>query len=98
MTRKSILATLGIVGACGVCCAALLVPVILGTGGAEQIGGGWALGVSLDFILCVILPALLLLGGGWWYWRRRSRSAAARGCDCADKCDPAGCGAAPSGP
>lgn len=88
---KKALAVLGLVGACAVCCAPLLAPVLAGAGlaGAGGIGAGLLAGVSMDAIVCGVLPLMAL--GAYSAWAYRRRKAAQASCHCETACQPASC-------
>ena len=79
--KKSV-ATLGVVAACAVCCAPLLLPLLAGAGlvGAGAAGGGLLLGLPPDLVICggialaaglqVAIGALAVLRG----WGRGSEN------------------------
>lgn len=85
---KRRLAALGLVGACAVCCAPLLLPLLAGAGlaGAGAAGGGLLAELPVDVIVCgavaLMVPAALAV---WAYQRRRAARAA---CDCEAACPP----------
>jgi len=85
-------AALGLVGACAVCCAPLLLPVFAAAGltGAGALGGGLLAGVSLDAIICGAIPLVALAGFAVWTYRRRR--AAQSTCDCQAACSTTSCG------
>ena len=85
------LAALGLVGACAVCCAPLLLPMLaaVGLAGAGAAGGGLLAGLPLDAIVCGVLPLMGL--GGYAVWAYRRRKAAQASCDCQAACSTAAC-------
>ena len=85
---KKKLAALGLVGACAVCCAPLLLPALAGAGlvGAGTAGGGLLAGIPVDAIACVALPVMAAAGLAVWSYRRRASAAAS--CDCETRCSP----------
>ena len=84
-------AALGLVGACAVCCASLLLPVLAGAGlaGVGAAGGGLLAGLPVDAIVCGVLPLLGL--GGYAVWAYRRRQAAQASCGCEAVCGTASC-------
>lgn len=88
---KKRLVALGLVGACAVCCAPLLLPVLAGAGlaGAGAAGGVLLAGIPVDAILCGVLPVLAL--GGFAVWSYRRRKAAQAACDCEASCSTTSC-------
>ena len=88
---KKRLAVLGVVGACAVCCAPLLLPVLAGAGlaGAGAAGAGLLAGLPVDAIVCGVLPVMAL--GGYAVWARRRRKAAQAACTCEAACSTTSC-------
>jgi hypothetical protein len=88
---KKRLAALGLVGACAVCCAPLLLPMLAGAGlvGAGAAGGGLLAGIPVDAIVCGALPLMAL--GGFAVWAYRRRKAAQAACDCEAACSTTSC-------
>lgn len=84
-------AALGLVGACAVCCAPLILPLLAGAGlvGASAVGGGLLAGMPLEAILCAALP--LMAVGGLAVWAYRRRQAARAACDCPSACSTSAC-------
>ena len=91
------LAALGLVGACAVCCAPVLLPMLAGAGlaGAGAAGGGLLAGLSVDAIVCAVLPLMGLGGYAVWAYRRREPAQAA--CECESACSTAACNPGTSG-
>jgi hypothetical protein len=92
--KKSLTAA-GLVAACAVCCAPLILPVLASAGlvGAGATGAGWMAGVSLDTPLCGGIAAVLATGVLVWMWRRK-KAASARG-ECPPACNTQTCGPSP---
>ncbi|MBI5258800.1 MAG: hypothetical protein HY855_20005 [Burkholderiales bacterium] len=82
---KKVLAAVGLVGACAVCCAPLLVPALAGTGliGAGALGAGLLAGVPLEAIACAALPVLAVAAYAAWVYRRQKATPAPCACDTA---------------
>lgn len=93
---KKTWAAAGLVGACALCCAPLLWPVLAGAGlaGFGTLGGAWLGGLSLELIACVALPVLGLAGLAAWAYRQRQLAARPR-CGCASACDRSACAPLP---
>jgi hypothetical protein len=94
---KKRLAALGLVGACAVCCAPLLLPMLAGAGlaGAGAAGGGLLAGLPVDAIVCWALPLMAL--GGYAVWAYRRRKAAQAACNCEASCSTTSCPPGPVG-
>lgn len=91
---KKALAVLGLAGACAICCAPLLVPVLAGAGlaGAGSVGAGLMAGVSVDAIICGALPLMGLAGyAAYAISAYRRRKAAEAACNCQSVCSTASC-------
>lgn len=86
---KRTLTVAGLVAACAVCCAPLIVPILASAGlvGAGAAGAGFLAGVSLDTIVCGGIAAALATGGLVWAWRKKR--AAPASCDCKTACNTA---------
>ena len=88
MKNRWIAGLLGV--ACLGCCAPLILPLL--AGGTLAAGAGVGLGVSLDQLICIGLPALGVLGlGAWWILKRRPKPS----CACETACQVASCAPAP---
>ena len=83
---------LGLGAACLACCAPLILPLLASAGliGATAGGAGLILGLTLDQIVCVVLPAAALGGLAFLWLRRRARAKAS--CACETTCTPESCG------
>ena len=89
---KKRFAALGLVGACAMCCAPLLLLVFAAAGltGAGALGGGLLADVPLEAIICGAIPLAALAGFTVWTYRRRR--AAQSTCDCQGACSTTSCG------
>jgi uncharacterized membrane protein YedE/YeeE len=85
-------AAAGLVGACAVCCAPLIAPLLagVGLGGLAATGAGLLAGLPVDAIVCGALPLMAL--GGYAVWSRRRRKAAQAACACENACSTTACG------
>lgn len=86
---------LGLVAACGVCCAPLIMPFLVGAGlvGIGS-GAGLVFGLTWEQALCIGLPlAGIALVVALWFRREAKRQAS---CRCETKCTPETC-ATPKG-
>lgn len=90
-------ATVGLVGACAVCCAPLWVSAVAGTGltAAGTAMGTLLSGAPADTIFCVALILGALVGFAVWTYRRRG-ARVLEACDCEVACRATGCAATPN--
>lgn len=87
--KKSILTLLGIGTACLACCLPLFAPV-MATLGVSSVLALRVAGVTLDYILCLLLPLVAFAGlGVTLLLLARTRAKAA--CSCKSACQPDTC-------
>jgi hypothetical protein len=92
MEMKKGLATAGIVAACAVCCAPLLLPVLSGVGMAAvgTAGAGALFGLPADVVICGGIAAAALVAVAAWGRQHRRKDADPKACACESGCKPAG--------
>lgn len=92
MEMKKGLATAGIVAACAVCCAPLLLPVLSGIGLAAvgTAGAGALFGLPVDVVICGGIAAAALVAVAAWGRQHRRKAAAEKACACESGCGTAG--------
>jgi hypothetical protein len=90
--KKSLIAA-GLVAACAVCCAPLVLPILASASvvGAGAAGAGFVAGVSMDTIVCGGIAAAVATGVLAWAWRRRQVAAAQVRCNCEAACNTETC-------
>jgi hypothetical protein len=92
MEMKKGLATAGIVAACAVCCAPLLLPVLSGMGlaAAGTAGAGALFGLPADVVICGGIAAAALVWVAAWGRQQRRKDAAEKACAGEPGCSTAG--------
>jgi dihydroxyacetone kinase-like predicted kinase len=95
MTKS--LTAAGLVAACAVCCAPLILPILASVGlvGAGAAGAGFLAGVSLDTIICGGIAAAVATGVLAWVLQRRRAAAAQASCNCEAACNTETCSSLP---
>ncbi len=88
--KKSV-ATLGVVAACAVCCAPLILPLLSGAGlvGASALGGGLLLGLPPDALICAGIAMALM--ATLFLWLRQRKRKAELACACETACRTEAC-------
>jgi len=95
--NKPALATLGVVGACAVCCSIpLVIPVMTGlsVAGLVSVDGGFMSGGAQMLAVGAGLAVALLMSGGIWWHRRQTATRCGQTQGAATVGSGSGCGAA----